>query len=222
MELRRARKGVARIPLRGNSGSSSCSSGTGGAAAEKLRQGVQFKGNLEKGARRKTVTRVGYFSDESFVEESYILQESMAKEKVAQELQLLGEAGRLDHLVAGKETGISCQAHRVMDRVAAVVLACSPLLRAKSSVHCSQWANKTFWGTGFSEQTGLETGEALRCDTEVAAHRSPTLAFVTALLEWSNEDEGISAQEREGPGPWVPGGPKDTEKKAPQESLIMG
>ncbi|KAJ1098095.1 hypothetical protein NDU88_003211 [Pleurodeles waltl] len=59
LELRRARKGVARIPLRGNSGSSSCSSRTGGAAAEKLRQGVQSKENLEKGARRKTVRQCG-------------------------------------------------------------------------------------------------------------------------------------------------------------------
>ncbi|KAJ1105994.1 hypothetical protein NDU88_003397 [Pleurodeles waltl] len=59
LELRRARKGVLRIPLRGNSGSSSCSSGSYGAAAEKLRQGAQFKENLEKGARRKTVRQCG-------------------------------------------------------------------------------------------------------------------------------------------------------------------
>ncbi|KAJ1185524.1 hypothetical protein NDU88_002316 [Pleurodeles waltl] len=55
LELRRARKGVARFPLWGNSGSSSCSSGSCGVAAEKLRQGAQFKETLEKGARRKTV-----------------------------------------------------------------------------------------------------------------------------------------------------------------------
>ncbi|KAJ1117268.1 hypothetical protein NDU88_005468 [Pleurodeles waltl] len=54
LELRRAWKGVARIPLWGNSCSSSCSSGSCGAAAEKLRQGTQIKETLEKGARRKT------------------------------------------------------------------------------------------------------------------------------------------------------------------------
>ncbi|KAJ1110153.1 hypothetical protein NDU88_007508 [Pleurodeles waltl] len=59
LELRRARRSVARIPLRGNSGSSSRSSGTGGAAAEKLRQGVQLKEILEKGARIKTVRQCG-------------------------------------------------------------------------------------------------------------------------------------------------------------------
>ncbi|KAJ1152527.1 hypothetical protein NDU88_005302 [Pleurodeles waltl] len=64
LELRRARKGVAQIPLRGNRGSSSCSSGTGGPAAEKLRQGVQFKENLEKGARRKTDVKKGFANSE--------------------------------------------------------------------------------------------------------------------------------------------------------------
>ncbi|KAJ1206184.1 hypothetical protein NDU88_001593 [Pleurodeles waltl] len=59
LELRRARKGVARIPLRGNSGSGSCSSGSWGASAEKTRQGAQFKETLEKEARRKTVRQCG-------------------------------------------------------------------------------------------------------------------------------------------------------------------
>ncbi|KAJ1182163.1 hypothetical protein NDU88_007357 [Pleurodeles waltl] len=51
LELRRTRKSVARIPLRGNSGS--CR--TGGAATEKLRLGEQPKEIPEKGARKKTV-----------------------------------------------------------------------------------------------------------------------------------------------------------------------
>ncbi|KAJ1117073.1 hypothetical protein NDU88_005273 [Pleurodeles waltl] len=54
LELRRARKGVARIPLRRNSVSGSCSSGSWEAAAEKTQQGAQFKETLEMEARRKT------------------------------------------------------------------------------------------------------------------------------------------------------------------------
>ncbi|KAJ1082407.1 hypothetical protein NDU88_002575 [Pleurodeles waltl] len=57
LELRRTRKSVARIPLRGNSGSGSCR--TGGAATEKLRLGEQPKENPEKGARKKTVRQRG-------------------------------------------------------------------------------------------------------------------------------------------------------------------
>ncbi|KAJ1096774.1 hypothetical protein NDU88_001905 [Pleurodeles waltl] len=59
LELRRTRKSVARIPLRGNSGSRS--SRTGGAAPEKWRPGEQPKENPEKDARKKTVRqrRVG-------------------------------------------------------------------------------------------------------------------------------------------------------------------
>ncbi|KAJ1169261.1 hypothetical protein NDU88_001167 [Pleurodeles waltl] len=54
LELRRTRKSVSRIPLRGNSGSGSCSSRTGGAAPEKWRPGEQPKENPEKDARKKT------------------------------------------------------------------------------------------------------------------------------------------------------------------------
>ncbi|KAJ1179768.1 hypothetical protein NDU88_005002 [Pleurodeles waltl] len=57
LELRRTSKSVARIPLRGNSGSGSCR--TGGAATEKLRLGEQPKENPEKGARKKTVRQCG-------------------------------------------------------------------------------------------------------------------------------------------------------------------
>ncbi|KAJ1202404.1 hypothetical protein NDU88_006204 [Pleurodeles waltl] len=53
LELRRTRKSVARIPIRGNSGSGSCR--TGGAATKKLRLGEQPKENPEKGVRKKTV-----------------------------------------------------------------------------------------------------------------------------------------------------------------------
>ncbi|KAJ1177901.1 hypothetical protein NDU88_003153 [Pleurodeles waltl] len=59
LELRRTRKSVARIPLRGNSGSGSCSSRTGGAAPEKWRPGEQPKENPEKDARKKTVRQRG-------------------------------------------------------------------------------------------------------------------------------------------------------------------
>ncbi|KAJ1181935.1 hypothetical protein NDU88_007134 [Pleurodeles waltl] len=59
LELRRTRKSVARIPLRGNSGSGSCSSGTCGAATKKWRLGEQPKENSEKGARKKTVRQRG-------------------------------------------------------------------------------------------------------------------------------------------------------------------
>ncbi|KAJ1178587.1 hypothetical protein NDU88_003832 [Pleurodeles waltl] len=54
LELRRAQKGVARIPLRGNSGSGSRNSGSWVAAAEKIRQGAQLKETLVKEARRNT------------------------------------------------------------------------------------------------------------------------------------------------------------------------
>ncbi|KAJ1210071.1 hypothetical protein NDU88_005439 [Pleurodeles waltl] len=57
LELRRTRKSVARILLRGNSGSGSCR--TGRAATEKLRLGEQPKENPEKGARKKTVRQRG-------------------------------------------------------------------------------------------------------------------------------------------------------------------
>ncbi|KAJ1217111.1 hypothetical protein NDU88_004706 [Pleurodeles waltl] len=53
LELRRTRKSVARIPLRGNS------SRTGGAAPEKWRPGEQPKENPEKDARKKTVRQRG-------------------------------------------------------------------------------------------------------------------------------------------------------------------
>ncbi|KAJ1176785.1 hypothetical protein NDU88_002052 [Pleurodeles waltl] len=59
LELRRTRKSVARIPLRGNSGSGSRSSRTGGAAPEKWRPGEQLKENPEKDARKKTVRQRG-------------------------------------------------------------------------------------------------------------------------------------------------------------------
>ncbi|KAJ1218209.1 hypothetical protein NDU88_005792 [Pleurodeles waltl] len=59
LELRRTRKSVARIPLRGNSGSGSCSSRTGRAAPEKWRLGEQPKENPEKDARKKTVRQRG-------------------------------------------------------------------------------------------------------------------------------------------------------------------
>ncbi|KAJ1188495.1 hypothetical protein NDU88_005256 [Pleurodeles waltl] len=62
LELRRTGKSVARIPLRGNSGSGSsgsCSSRTGGAAPEKWRLGEQPKENSEKDARKKTVRQRG-------------------------------------------------------------------------------------------------------------------------------------------------------------------
>ncbi|KAJ1118262.1 hypothetical protein NDU88_006457 [Pleurodeles waltl] len=59
LELRRTRKSVVRIPLRGNSGSGSCSSRTGGAAPEKWRPGEQPIENPEKDARKKTVRHRG-------------------------------------------------------------------------------------------------------------------------------------------------------------------
>ncbi|KAJ1123426.1 hypothetical protein NDU88_001895 [Pleurodeles waltl] len=59
LELRRTRKSVARIPLRGNSGSGCCSSRMGGAAPEKWRPGEQPKENPEKDARKKTVRQRG-------------------------------------------------------------------------------------------------------------------------------------------------------------------
>ncbi|KAJ1203547.1 hypothetical protein NDU88_007332 [Pleurodeles waltl] len=52
LELRRVRKGVARIPLRGNSGSGGRNSGSGVAAAEKIRQGAQLKETAVKEPRR--------------------------------------------------------------------------------------------------------------------------------------------------------------------------
>ncbi|KAJ1178137.1 hypothetical protein NDU88_003384 [Pleurodeles waltl] len=63
LELRRVRKGVARIPLRGNSGNGSRNSGSWGAAAEKTRQGAQFKETLVKEARRNTVRQCGWGGD---------------------------------------------------------------------------------------------------------------------------------------------------------------
>ncbi|KAJ1107172.1 hypothetical protein NDU88_004565 [Pleurodeles waltl] len=59
LELRRARKGVARIPLRGNSGSGGRNSGSGVAAAEKIRQGAQLKETAVKEPRRNTVRQCG-------------------------------------------------------------------------------------------------------------------------------------------------------------------
>ncbi|KAJ1200162.1 hypothetical protein NDU88_003989 [Pleurodeles waltl] len=54
LELRRARKGVARIPLRGNSSSGGRNSGSGVAAAEKTPQGAQLKETAVKEPRRNT------------------------------------------------------------------------------------------------------------------------------------------------------------------------
>ncbi|KAJ1161616.1 hypothetical protein NDU88_002100 [Pleurodeles waltl] len=57
LELRRTRKNVARIPLRGNSGS--CNTRASGAASEKRRLGEQPKENPEQDARKKTVRQSG-------------------------------------------------------------------------------------------------------------------------------------------------------------------
>ncbi|KAJ1214364.1 hypothetical protein NDU88_001983 [Pleurodeles waltl] len=57
LELRRTRKNVARIPLRGNS--SSCNTRASGAASEKWRWAEQPKEIPEKNARKKTVRQSG-------------------------------------------------------------------------------------------------------------------------------------------------------------------
>ncbi|KAJ1123838.1 hypothetical protein NDU88_002305 [Pleurodeles waltl] len=57
LELRRTRKNVARIPLRGNSGS--CNTRASGAASEKWRWAEQPKEIPEKNARKKTVRQSG-------------------------------------------------------------------------------------------------------------------------------------------------------------------
>ncbi|KAJ1163871.1 hypothetical protein NDU88_004323 [Pleurodeles waltl] len=57
LELRRTHKNVARIPLRGNSGS--CNTRASGAVSEKWRWAEQPKEIPEKNARKKTVRQSG-------------------------------------------------------------------------------------------------------------------------------------------------------------------